>query len=118
MIVAGFGCRAGADAASLRAALDAAGLPADALATLTSKAPQLAPLAQALCLPLIAIDPAQVTQMPTLTRSPASLAAYGTGSVAEAVALAAAGPGARLITARVISPDRRATCALATGAPA
>lgn len=119
MIVAGFGYRAGTDAASLRAALDAATLePVDALATLTSKAPLLAPLARALGLPLISVDPAQLAPMPTLTRSPASLAAYRTGSVAEAVALAAAGSGARLLAARSMSPDRRATCALASGAPA
>ncbi|HRO16470.1 MAG TPA: hypothetical protein PLL33_15800, partial [Paracoccus sp. (in: a-proteobacteria)] len=40
-------------------------------------------------------------------------AAHGTGSVAEAVALAAAGPGARITTRRVVSPDRSATCAIA-----
>lgn len=117
MIVAGFGCRAGTDALSLRAALNAATRePVDALATLTDKAPLLAPLARALGLPLITVDPAQVAPMPTLTLSPASLAAYRTGSVAEAVALVAAGPGGRLLGPRCLSPDRRATCALASGA--
>jgi cobalt-precorrin 5A hydrolase len=43
------------------------------------------------------------------------LAARGVGSVAEAVALAAAGPGARIVVARVISSDRMATCAIAQG---
>ena len=34
---------------------------------------------------------------------------------AEAAALAAAGPGARLLGPRVVSADRMATCALAEG---
>ncbi|MEP2641347.1 cobalamin biosynthesis protein [Roseobacter sp.] len=51
-------------------------------------------------------------QTPT-TQSAASYKTYGTGSVAEAAALAAAGPGARLITTRQTSADRLATCALA-----
>ncbi|WP_340265989.1 cobalamin biosynthesis protein [Sphingobium mellinum] len=119
MIVAGFGCRTGTGTASLRAALDAATPPrVDALATLTGKAALLAPLARALGLPLLVIDPADLAHMPTLTCSSASLAAYRTGSVAEAVALAAAGPGARLLAPRSLSPDRRATCALASGARA
>lgn len=115
MIVAGFGCRAGTNVASFRAALDAL-RPSEihALATLTVRAPLLRPLARALELPLILIDRAGIEGLPTLTRSPASLAAYATGSVAEAVAIAAAGPGARLLAARSISPDRRATCALAS----
>ncbi|MDZ4135469.1 MAG: hypothetical protein U1D06_07725 [Paracoccaceae bacterium] len=37
-------------------------------------------------------------------------------SVAEAAALAAAGPGARLLVARRVSPDGRATVAIAKGA--
>ncbi|MHA6346914.1 cobalamin biosynthesis protein, partial [Roseivivax sp. CAU 1761] len=42
-------------------------------------------------------------------------ARYDTGSVAEAAALAAAGPGARLLGPRAVSPDGCATCALAQG---
>ncbi|WP_022681665.1 cobalamin biosynthesis protein [Sphingobium bisphenolivorans] len=121
MIVAGFGCRAGATPASLHAALSAAtqGQPMpDALATLRAKAPQLAPLAQSLALALILLDGQALEQQTTLTHSPASLAAHDTGSVAEAAALAAAGPGARLLAPRHISPDRLATCALAEGRPA
>jgi cobalt-precorrin 5A hydrolase len=38
---------------------------------------------------------------------------FGTGSVAEASALAAAGPGARLLGPRVISGDGLATAAIA-----
>jgi len=39
----------------------------------------------------------------------------GCGSVAEAVALAAAGAGGRLLVTRHMSPDRTATCAIAQG---
>ncbi|HMO06737.1 MAG TPA: hypothetical protein PKD10_03685, partial [Paracoccaceae bacterium] len=39
----------------------------------------------------------------------------GDDSLAEAAALAAAGPGARLHGPRAVSPCRRATCALAEG---
>ncbi|WP_449468830.1 cobalamin biosynthesis protein [Sphingobium chungangianum] len=115
MIVAGFGCRSGAGEDALRAALDAHGAGVTALATLAHKEALLAPLARALNLPLILIDPCAIEGADTPTRSAASLTAYGTGSVAEAVALMAAGPGARLITTRIISSDGQATCALAQG---
>ncbi|MDO5704180.1 MAG: cobalamin biosynthesis protein [Paracoccus sp. (in: a-proteobacteria)] len=110
MIVAGFGFTSTATADSLRAALDAAiaatGLTPTHAATAADKAAALG----VLNLPVIA-----VTNLPadTPTQSPASLAARVTGSVAEAAALAAAGPGARLAAPRVISSDRRATCAIA-----
>ena len=115
MIVAGFGCRSGASEQALRAALGGHGAGVTALATLAHKKALLAPLACTLDLPLILIDPCAIEGMDTPTRTSASLAAYGTGSVAEAVALTAAGPGARLIAARIISPDGQATCALAQG---
>ena len=115
MIVAGFGCRSGAGEESLRAALGEHGAGVTALATLAHKEMLLVPLARALGLPLILIDPCAIEGMDTPTRSSASLASYGTGSVAEAVALTAAGPGARLIAKRITSPDGQATCALAQG---
>jgi cobalt-precorrin 5A hydrolase len=119
VIVAGFGYRSGADIASLRAALAAAGGEAvDALAGPHSKALLLAELAEALALPFLPLAPEALAGVATPTRSSASLAAYGTGSVAEASALVAAGPGARLLSPRHISPDRLATCALAEGTPA
>lgn len=120
MIVAGFGCRTDAQESALRVAFDALpkGPPVTALATLTHKEALLAPLARALDLPLILIDPSQVEGVPTPTISPASLAAYRTGSVAEAVALIAAGPGATLLSRRIIARQGHATCALAQGAPA
>ena len=116
MIVAGFGFREGASLPSLRAALAAAQAhapPVSALATLTDKSTTLAPLATALGLPLIAVPAGALNGVETATRSAASLAKRRTGSVAEATALAAAGPGARLVAPRTISADRMATCAIA-----
>lgn len=118
MIVAGFGYRTGADVSSLRAALALAQAdhpPVTTLAAPADKTALLASLAEALALPLIAVTPEALRAVETQTRSPASLAARDTGSVAEAAALAAAGPGARLIAPRHISPDRMATCAIAQG---
>lgn len=126
MRVAGFGMNSRATVASLRAALAAAGPaealaaldaagPAEALAVLPAHAAMVAELAQALDLPLVEV--ASVAGIPTLSHSPRSLAAHHTGSVAEAVALAAAGPGARLLAPRAISPDGCATCAIAVAWP-
>jgi len=42
-------------------------------------------------------------------------AKFGVGSVAEAVALVAAGRNARLVATRVVSQDRTATAAIAEG---
>ena len=49
----------------------------------------------------------------TPTRSPRILARFGTGSLAEACALIAAGPRAHLVEPRVISADGYITAALA-----
>ncbi|KQS51401.1 MULTISPECIES: cobalamin biosynthesis protein [unclassified Sphingomonas] len=118
MIVAGFGFRAAADVAACKAALALAqgGHPAvTALAAPHDKAALLAPLASALDVPLIAVTPEMLRSITTPTRSHFSLEARGTGSVAEAAALAAAGPDARLLTRRHVSPNRMATCAIAQG---
>jgi cobalt-precorrin 5A hydrolase len=118
MIVAGFGFRAAVSPAALRDALRIAAdghAPVSALATLADKVAPLVPLAEALGLPLIAVPADRLAAVTPATRSAASLRARGTGSVAEAAALAAAGPGARLIGPRSISTDRMATCALAEG---
>lgn len=117
MIVAGFGCRRDATTASLEEVFAAAtrhfAKPIMTFATLRSRGAALLPLAERLGLPLVLLDPPTLAGHRTLTRSPASLAAYRVGSVAEAAALIAAGPGSRLIAARFISPDRLATCAIA-----
>ena len=119
MIVAGFGFRQSATADSLADALARSGGAADALATPADLAEAAAfrALARRLRLPCRPVEPAALTAQATSTQSPASRASRGTGSVAEAAALAAAGPGARLLSPRVISADGRATCALAEGAP-
>ena len=116
MIVAGFGFRSGAGFASLEAALAQHGVVAvDALAVPTDKVALLAPLARAMGLPLLAIARDALQSVTTQSHSPASLRAYGVGSVAEAAALAAAGPRALLLHSRRVSPDRMATCAIAQG---
>lgn len=116
MIVAGFGFRAGTGLESLRAALALAQrgvAPVTHLATAYDKAATLAPLARALGLPMAEVTGDTLAATATPTQSAASQKAYGTGSVAEATALAAAGPGAHLLCPRQISPDRMATCAIA-----
>jgi cobalt-precorrin 5A hydrolase len=121
VIVAGFGCRAGASPASLRAALDLAlsggpWAPA-ALAAPADRIALLAPLASTLGVPAIPVPDATLATIDTPTRSPAVLATRGVGSVAEAAALAACGADPILLTPRQISPDRMATCAIARGTP-
>ncbi|MGU3391233.1 cobalamin biosynthesis protein [Sphingomonas sp. M1A8_2b] len=120
VIVAGFGFRAAADLSACKAALALAQRghsPVTALSAPHDKAALLAPMADALGVPLIRVTAAMLRSMSTPTRSPFSLEARGSGSVAEASALAAAGPDARLLTERHISPDRMATCAIAEGSP-
>lgn len=113
MRVAGIGFRDGAGMDSLRwvlAAVEARGGAADALATLPEKAPALRALAEERGLPL---HPVTVAGIDTPTRSPRIEAMHGTGSVAEAAALVAAGTGARITVARITAPDGMATCAMA-----
>ncbi len=119
MIVAGFGFSSSATVASLRSALEQAadGQSVDALATVSDKDGHAALLAfaETVALRIHFIRADQLAGQRTLTCSPRSRATYGTGSVAEASALAAAGHGARLISPRQISDDRLATCAVAIG---
>lgn len=118
MIVAGFGFRSDAGLSSLLEALALAQQgrpPVTHLATVQDKLAALAPLAEALDLPLVGVAPDALAAVPTTTRSVASLTVRDVGSVAEASALASAGAGARLLGQRYISPDRMATCAIAQG---
>ena len=118
MIVAGFGFRSGVTLAALQDALAQAGGAQGVthLATLAAKADGLGPLARALALPVIALDPKALQGVVTPTRSDRVEEMFGTGSVAEAAALVAAGAGARLRRARVVSADGTATAAIAEGA--
>ncbi|MEG3175498.1 cobalamin biosynthesis protein [Sphingomonas sp. RB3P16] len=118
VIVAGFGYRGGTALSSCEAALALAQHghpPVTALAAPDDKIALLAPLAERRGLALLAIPADAVAGIATPTTSPPSLKARGTGSVAEAAALVAAGKGARLLSCRHISPDRMATCAIAQG---
>ena len=119
VIVAGIGCRSGVEAAEVLAAIAAACAAhavaaLDGLATVPAKRdePGLAETARRLGLPLLVVAPAGDARL--LTRSQASRAATGSASASEAAALAAAGPGARLLGPRLAVG--RVTCAIAAGA--
>ena len=114
MIVAGFGFRSGATLAALQDALARTGQTGVThLATLEGKAAGLGPLGRALGLPVVSVTPEALRGVETITRSGRVDRMFGVGSVAEAVALAAAGPGARLRAPRAVSADGTATAAIA-----
>ncbi len=128
MIVAGVGCRRGAPAsdieAAIRAALLRADIAADALdgiATIAAKDAEIGIQAAAekfgVSVVLVSDADLQAAEARTQTRSERVRALAGVPSVAEAAALAAAGPSARLISPRLVIGA--ATCALAAsdGAP-
>jgi cobalt-precorrin 5A hydrolase len=119
MRVAGFGFRSEATIESLRAALDAAGGPfgLTCLATADNKAGanSIRMLAKELHLSIHPTGRADLAKVDVPTHSEKSFETYGTGSVAEASALAAAGENARLLAPRAVSDDRLATCAIAIG---
>jgi len=123
MTVAGIGCRTGAPAEDILAAVQEALAKAGdvrlaALATLADKCGEagLVSAARRLGVPLIAVALAdmQAVSDRAVTRSARVSDLKGVPSVAETAALAAAGDGARLIVARIIAGA--ATCAIATGA--
>lgn len=119
MKVAGLGFRSSAGVESLRAALAAAGgQGADALATSERKAgaPAMQALAAETGLPLLALPEDLLAAQTTLTESARVRRLTGAGSLAEAAALAGAGPGARLLGERAVSADGLATAALAQSA--
>jgi cobalt-precorrin 5A hydrolase len=122
MIVAGIGCRKGASAVEISAviadALARAGLDTlDLVAAPESKGGEhgVAAAAAALGVPLVLVAKAdlEAAGARTKTRSERVLALIGVPSVAEAAALAAGGPAARLILPRITVGV--ATCALAVG---
>ncbi|WLA68183.1 cobalamin biosynthesis protein [Bradyrhizobium diazoefficiens] len=119
MKVAGLGFRQDVTLASLREALLAAGGAEDlaAVATVSDKADveALQQLARECGVPIRAVSPEVLAGIDTPTQSRLIAEKFGTGSVAEAAALAAAGPRARLIATRVVSQDRTATAAIAEG---
>jgi len=127
MIVAGIGCRRGASAsdieAAVRAALAGANVSADvldAVATIAGKSGEagIRAVAAKLGVALVAVPETEIKAASNRaqTRSARVLALVGVPAVAEAAALAAAGPAARLISPRLVIGG--ATCALAaSGAP-
>jgi cobalt-precorrin 5A hydrolase len=119
MRVAGLGFNSEAKVESLRDALAAAGGAGglDALATASDKADAaaLVSLARELGLTVKAVPAEILGRIETVTHSVRVAAMRGTGSLAEAAALAAAGRRARLISTRVVSRDRTATAAIAQG---
>ena len=127
MIVAGIGCRKGASARDIDAVIDAAlaearipvsELTVIATAELKMNEPGIAEAASAHGLRVEIVPQAQLEEADTRasTSSLRVRAAAGVGSVAEAAALAAAGPGAQLLILRVVLGP--ATCALAASEPA
>jgi cobalt-precorrin 5A hydrolase len=127
MIVAGIGCRRGAAAqeieAAIQAALAHAGIAATdlkAIATGSAKAaePGIAATAAKLGLSVMPVPDAELKVAGTrvATRSDRVLALTGVPSLAEAAALAAAGPSSRLIASRLVVGA--ATCALASSGAA
>jgi cobalt-precorrin 5A hydrolase len=122
MIVAGVGCKAGASAreieAAIGAALSRAGVESTSLALIATSAAKaeeagLTAAAKGRGLKIVFVPQVdlEAASSRTLTRSDRVLAATGVPSLSEAAALAAAGPGARLLAPRVaVGP---ATCALA-----
>jgi len=127
MMVAGIGCRRGAPAADVEAAIRAALARAnvsenalDAVATMAGKTSEaaIAVAAAKFGVAVVMVPEAELTAANerTVTRSERVLALTGVHSVAEAAALAAAGPDARLVSPRVVVGA--AACALAAAGEA
>ena len=121
MIIAGIGIRASATPKSLASAYDiacrTAGITAvDGLTTATEKSTSAAlnDFATQKSLPLQYVT---VQGIATQTHSSRIQTLFGTGSVAEAAALVAAGPNARLICPRITSTCGRVTMAIAESRP-
>ncbi len=122
MIVAGVGCRKGVRAADIEAAIRAAfarsGVATSELCLIATSAakggePGIAAAASAIGVPLVLIPTSDLAAagLRATTWSERVIALAGVPSVAEAAALAAGGPDARLIAPRIaVGP---ATCALA-----
>lgn len=117
MIVAGIGFRASATQKSLQSAYDNACQMAkiqrvDVLASVAEKT--ASPVLRKFALDKhIRLQSVMVSGIETPTQSSRIQAMFGTGSLAEAAALVAAGPNARLICPRITSLCGRVTMAIA-----
>src|ERR1700704_3478871 len=124
VIVAGVGCRKAISAAQVESAIEAAlrhnrlsGHLLERIAVPAVKGTEAGIIAAAAArgvpLVLIAQNALEAADARTVTRSARSMDTFNVHSVAEAAALAAAGPGARLLAPRIaVGP---VTCALAEG---
>lgn len=110
----GIGLNARATAAALAEVLAHLG-PGQRLATLKDRARRLSVLAGGRPEVIAAVSPGALRGIATPTQSPRILALHGTGSVAEACALIAAGAGARVVTPRITSTCGTVTAAVAEG---
>jgi cobalt-precorrin 5A hydrolase len=124
MIVAGIGCRKAILAAQVESAIEAAlrhnQIEGDQLGVIAVPAVKgieagivEAAAARGVLLVLIAQDALEEADLRTVTRSARSMDTLNVQSVAEAAALAAAGPNSRLLAPRVVVGP--VTCALAEG---
>ena len=114
-LVAGLGFREGAAVESLLDALARAGgsdLRRLAVPEVKARHPAIMTLIQ-LGYDIMPIPADRLARQDTASQSAASFRTHGTGSVAEACALAALGAGAALVALRSISGDHMATAALA-----
>lgn len=114
----GIGCRQQASMASLQdvlTQLDCKQGSFAAMATSLSRSTHssLMKLAVELELPLLGISPELLAGQCTHTQSIRQQALFGTGSLAEAAALAAAGADGQLLVTRRVSADGMATAAVA-----
>jgi cobalt-precorrin 5A hydrolase len=126
MIIAGIGCRRNTPAAAIIAAIDAAfvrvarsksDLRAIATAAIKRDETGISAAAEQFRVPLVIVSAAELESASgrTATCSARSLAVTGLPSLAEAAALAAGGPDARLIEVRIaVGP---VTCALVDVTP-
>jgi cobalt-precorrin 5A hydrolase len=123
VIVAGIGCRKGVPAANIEAAIGAAleraGRPLARIGLIATAAAKrketgIVDAASARGVPLIFVTPAdlEIASARGATWSDRVFALAGVPSVAEAAALAAAGPKAKLILPRIVLGP--VTCALAS----
>jgi cobalt-precorrin 5A hydrolase len=124
MIVAGIGCRKAILAAQVESAIEAAlrhnqidGDQLDVIAVPAVKGAEAgiveAAAARGVLLVLITPTALEEADLRTVTRSARSMDTLNVQSVAEAAALAAAGPNSRLLAPRVVVGP--VTCALAEG---
>lgn len=123
MLVCGIGCRRGTPAEDIEAAIQAVRTSLGCIGEIVviateatkSNEPGLREAARRLGVELVAFTSDELcsTAAAVLTHSPTALLHKGTPSVAEAAALLAGGPNARLLGPRIALP--KATCAFAIG---